>query len=89
MRPSDGMDEIIVSAPTSGRCPLCADKHDEREPHNRDSLYYQQKFYRLHKRFPTWADAMAHCSTITQAAFREKLKKRGIEVQPIAEDTKA
>ena len=29
----------------------------------------------------TWADAMSHCSAMTQAVWREKLKKRGIIVE--------
>lgn len=78
MRPSDGMEEIRITAPTPGTCLVCATKHDPRDPHDRDSLYYQNRFYKRHKRFPTWEDAMSHCDAATQAAFREKLKKRGI-----------
>lgn len=78
MRPSDGMEEIRITAPTPGTCPVCASRHDRRDPHDRDSLYYQNRFYKKHKRFPTWEDAMSHCDAATQAAFREKLKKQGI-----------
>lgn len=81
MRPTDSMEEIKITAPGPGMCPVCATKHDERDPHDRDSLYYQNQFYKLHKRFPTWADAMSHCSAMTQAVWRDKLKKRGIVVE--------
>ncbi len=81
MRQRDGMDEIRVSAPVPGTCPVCATKHDARDPHNRDSLYYQQRFYRQNRRFPTWEDAMAHCSVITKLAFRDQMLKRGIVIR--------
>ena len=66
MRPSDGMDEIRITAPVPGTCPVCATKHDERDPHE------------ANKRFPSWWDAMSHCTDMTKAVWVEKLKKRGI-----------
>lgn len=83
---SDGMEEIRISAPGPGLCPICATKHDERDPHDRDSLYYQNQFRKKHKRFPTWADAMSHCTEMTKAVYREKLAKRGIAVEASAEN---
>lgn len=63
--PSSGsMDEIRITAPVPGTCPVCATKHDERDPHDRNSLYYQIRFYRRYGRFPTWIDA-------TQKSTRE------------------
>ncbi len=82
-----GMEEIKVRAPLPGTCPECAVKHDERDPHDLESLYYQYRFYKQNGRLPTWADAMRHCSPITQAAWAEKLEKRGIRMTlPVAED---
>lgn len=78
MRPSDSMDEIRITAPVPGTCPVCATKHDERDPHDRDSLYYQNQFFKANKRFPSWWDAMGHCTDMTKAVWAEKLKKRGI-----------
>ena len=57
-------------------------KHDPRMPHNRDSLTYQYKFYDQHGRWPTWADAMAHCDPAVKEAWIEGLRKHGVEVQP-------
>lgn len=51
---------MIGKAP-EGTCPECAVKHDPWQPHNKDSLTYQYKFYDEHGRLPTWEDAMAHC----------------------------
>lgn len=33
-----------------GTCPECAVPHDPEQPHNRDSLAYQYKFYDQHGR---------------------------------------
>ena len=57
-----------------------------REPHDRDSLYYQNRFRRQHKRFPTWADAMAHCSDVTKAAWKDKLLKAGVSPEELGVD---
>ena len=61
-------------------CQECAVKHDPEMPHNQQSLYYQYKFYQKHGRWPTWEDALAHCSTEMQDAWKESLKKRGIMI---------
>ena len=52
----------LIGRTPEGTCPECAVKHDPEQPHNQDSLTYQYKFYDQHGRWPTWADAMAHCS---------------------------
>ena len=36
-----------------GTCPECAVRHDPDQPHNRDSLVYQYKFYDQYGRWPT------------------------------------
>lgn len=69
---------IRISAPGEGKCPVCATAHDPREPHDPTSLYYQNRFHRKNKRFPLWKDAMAHCSSATQMAWRKKLLAAGV-----------
>lgn len=64
-----------------GRCPECGVKHDPTYPHNNTSLYYQFKFYQDHGRWPTWADAMAHCSDEIKQIAIDVLKRNGIEVK--------
>lgn len=76
----DSMETINVLPPSPGVCRLCAAKHDPAEPHDRDSLYYQNRFRRKYKRFPTWTDAMAHCTDDTKAKWKEILARRGIIV---------
>lgn len=74
------MEVIRISAPVPGTCPVCATVHDKHEPHDLNSLYYQNQFFKAHKRFPTWADALHHCDPMMKAMWCEKLKKAGIEV---------
>ena len=82
MRNEGDLEEIRVTAPRPGACAVCESLHDAQDPHDRDSLYYQNQFYKQHKRFPTWSDAMAHCSEITKAVFRQRLERRGISIDP-------
>ena len=67
-----------------GVCQECATEHEECEPHNL-CLYYSYHFYGQHGRFPTWVDAMAHCSDDVKAATIEVLKEHGIAVVEAAE----
>ena len=73
--------KVVILPPTPESCRYCGDTHDPRDPHNRDSLLYQHKFRKAHGRYPTWADAMRHCSILTQTRFKEELLKRGIKVE--------
>ena len=63
-----------------GTCPECASEHDPEQPHNQRSLYYQYRFYDEHGRWPTWADAMEHCSEPIRQHWPAELQKYGIEV---------
>ena len=72
----DGNGAIKILAPVPGRCRVCAGAHKPGEPHERDSLYYQMRFYRENKRFPTWEDAMIHCSEERKNAFRAELSEK-------------
>ena len=60
-----------------GTCPECAVRHDPAQPHNRDSLVYQYKFYDRHGRWPTWEDAMAHCTDEIKEYWKQALRERG------------
>lgn len=64
-----------------GTCPLCAVAHESEQPHDQQSLTYQYKFYDQNGCFPTWSDAMAHCSDEMKSFWIEELKKHGIEVR--------
>lgn len=72
---------MLPGAP--GTCEWCCVKHDPGQPHNRDSLPYQMRFHAINGRWPTWTDAMAHCSPEVRAEWRkhliEMLRERGFE----------
>ena len=70
----------LLGRTPEGTCPECAVKHDPEQPHNRDSLAYQYKFYDQHGRWPTWEDAMAHCTDEVKAYWTQALRERGVEV---------
>lgn len=82
--PRDGgmsSDYITLLPPKPGTCPTCAAYHKPDQPHNRDSLYYQMKFRRKYGRYPTWADAMAHCEKYIQKIWIDNLAERGVIVE--------
>lgn len=68
--------EIKITALTPGRCKVCATMHRPEEPHDRSSLFYLVRFYQKHRRFPSWEDAMSHCTEERKAALREELSAR-------------
>ena len=80
---------MLLLPPKPGTCPICATKHEAHLPHNAQSLYYQYRFYGVRGRWPTWADALAHCTSEMQAYWREALRENWTEppegVDPIAD----
>lgn len=71
---------ILLGKTPPGTCPECAVKHDPSQPHNPQSLTYQYKFYDEHGRWPTWSDAMAHCSDEIKEVWVKALREHGVEV---------
>ena len=72
--------QFMLMPPAPDVCQECAVKHDPMMPHNRDSLYYQYAFYAKNRRWPTWADAMAHCPEEIKGYWTDALTEKGIEV---------
>lgn len=64
-------------------CQLCERDHEPEQPHNRDNLGYQYRFYHDHARWPTWADAMAHCAPEVQQAWKQELAKHGVPAEQL------
>ncbi len=58
-------------------CPECATPHEPEEPHNLVSEFYHLRFRAGAGRWPTWTDAMSHCSPERQAAWRVVLEGMG------------
>lgn len=71
----------LVGTVPEDRCQGCGTKHDAEMPHNRESLAYQYKFYDEHGRWPTWKDAMSHCTDGVRKVWTEALTARGIKVE--------
>jgi len=69
---------LLKTAP--GTCAECGVTHVPTQPHNQQSLAYQYDFYGKNGRWPTWADAMAHCDESVKAQWTAALKERGIAV---------
>jgi hypothetical protein len=63
-----------------GQCHECAVVHDLDMPHNQQSIFWQYNFREKHGRWPTWADAMAHCTPEMQQRWVAELAKLNIVV---------
>lgn len=59
-----------------GTCKACALDHDPAWPHNQQSLFYQMRFHGAHGRWPTWADAVAHCEPDLHKEWKDELTRR-------------
>jgi hypothetical protein len=70
--PIEGRGFMMLPGPP-GTCEWCHVEHDRDQPHNQQSLPYQMRFHAINGRWPTWTDAMAHCSPEVQSFWREKL----------------
>lgn len=73
---------MMLLPPRPGVCPICAVDHPPELPHNAQSMYYQYRFYGVRGRWPTWADAVAHCSAVMQQQWRSELESRGAWSEP-------
>lgn len=76
LAPIDKM--LFLSSP--GRCEACGREHEPAHPHDMDSQSYARWFYAQHCRFPTWADAMAHCPDHEKEAWTWALKALEIDL---------
>lgn len=67
-------------------CQVCGVDHDPRNPHNKDSMYYQMKWQLDHEKghpAPTWHDAMAHCEDPVKEAWIKALNENGANIEPL------
>jgi len=72
--------------PPPDACQECAHKHEPSQPHNAQTMFYQYKFANKHGRWPTWADAIAHCAPQTQEVWKKALMERGAWTEPVQEN---
>lgn len=75
---------MTILGPPPDKCQVCAVAHDHDQSHNQQSLYYQMRFYAEHSRWPTWTDAMSHCTPEVRAVWRrgitEQMQKHGLTI---------
>ena len=64
--------------PEPDKCQVCAVNHDSKQPHNKESLFYQVNFKLKHGVEPTWLDAMSHCTDEIKKLWMSELKKHNI-----------
>lgn len=73
--------QFSILPPPAGACQECGRTHDPSQPHDAASLHYQYTFYAKNDgRWPTWLDAMAHCSEDVREAWTYQLTKMGVDV---------
>lgn len=66
--------------PHPSKCQCCAVAHLPDQPHNAQSLHYQYWFYGQNGRWPTWADAMAHCPEEIQQKWKADFIRLNIDI---------
>jgi len=79
---------LFPAAPDA--CPICNIKHEPNKPHDATSMYYLYRFYGIRGRWPTWADAVAHCSQEMREGWEQALREHGawtetVDGEPIAD----
>lgn len=72
--------DVLVKPVPEDVCQQCGRQHPPEAPHDAQSLRYLYQFYAEHNRWPTWADAMAHCPPHVQMIWTDVLAQRGIDV---------
>jgi hypothetical protein len=72
--------DLFLLPPRPNLCQECAVSHLPEHPHNQQSLYYQTFFYMKHGRYPTWHDAMEHCSEEMKTLWLKHLRQMGVNI---------
>lgn len=62
-----------------GACEQCGVSHASGAPHAKQTLHYQYWFFGKHGRWPSWEDAMAHCTPATKQWARGCLHALGVD----------
>ncbi|MGC1304776.1 MAG: hypothetical protein WA840_20595 [Caulobacteraceae bacterium] len=73
--------QFMLLPPAKGTCIQCGREHDPAQPHDAQRLHYQYSFYGEHGRWPTWIDALTHCTPEIRAAWVARLTELGVDVE--------
>jgi hypothetical protein len=71
--------------PPKNGCPICAVQHPPDAPHDATSLYYLYRFRAARGRWPTWADALAHCKPQVRQYWEAELRRMDAWTAPDGE----
>ncbi len=71
---------LLKGKTPEGTCPECAVAHAPEQPHNQQSLAYQYAFREKHGRWPTWHDALRHCTPEVRQIWLRELLGHGVDV---------
>lgn len=71
---------MIILPAKPGFCQECGAKHEPDLPHNAQSRLYQYAFYGREGRWPTWNDALAHCSDEVRELWKKALTEKGVSL---------
>ena len=71
---------LLRGSMKEGQCPECAAVHTPEMPHNQQSLFWQYSFMEKQGRWPTWNDALAHCTPEMRAEWVKRLAEHGVKV---------
>ena len=74
------LEPFLLMPAKEGTCPECATAHEPEQPHNQQSLFYQYKFYNDNGRWPTWNDALEHCSRDIKELWIKELSEHGVKI---------
>lgn len=76
----DLLQEGMILPPHPDLCQTCATKHSIEHAHNAESMYYQMIFKKKYGRWPTWKDAIAHCSPEIKNYWIKNLREKGVQI---------
>lgn len=80
---TESISEFKILPPPPTACQVCGRNpaHPPELPHDGHSMYYQYSFYGEHGRWPTWNDAMEHCTDDMKRKWIVHLREFGVEVE--------
>lgn len=71
---------LLKGKTQDGTCAECAVVHPPENPHNLQSMHYQMHFREKHGRWPSWHDAMRHCTPEMRERWLKALQEHGVKV---------
>jgi hypothetical protein len=74
-----------IKPTTPNTCEQCGVSHAAGAPHNKATLQYQYWFFGKHGRWPSWKDAVAHCTPTVRAVELGRLRVLGIDVNFVSQ----